>query len=88
MTGGPLEKDTCKEYVLPLLTAAGWTADQIVEQYPITAGRIVSVGKKHRRGDALWADYVLEYTPGVPVAVVEAKREYATPGKGMQQAKN
>lgn len=88
MAGGPLEKDTCREYVLPLLKAAGWGEDQIIEQYPITAGRVVTVGKKHRRGAALRADYVLEYEPGMPVAVVEAKREYAIPGKGLQQAKN
>lgn len=88
VTGGPLEKDTCRDYVVPLLKSAGWTDDQIVEQYAITAGRIVTVGKKHRRGDALWADYVLEYVPGVPVAIVEAKREGASAGKGMQQAKN
>ncbi|MGH3117568.1 MAG: EcoAI/FtnUII family type I restriction enzme subunit R, partial [Gaiellales bacterium] len=56
--------------------------------FPITDGRIISVGKKHRRGDALRADYVLEYRPGLPVAVVEAKRAFAIPGKGLQQAKN
>lgn len=88
MPAGPLEKDTCRDYVLPLLQAAHWSDDQIIEQFPITAGRVITVGKKHRRGDALRADYVLEYEPGVPVAVVEAKREYAIPGKGLQQAKN
>ncbi len=31
---------------------------------------------------------MLEYRPGLPIAVIEAKREYAIPGKGMQQAKN
>lgn len=87
MTAGPLEKDTCRDFVLPLLAGAGWTADQIQEQFPITAGRIITVGKKHRRGEALRADYVLEYAPGVPIAVVEAKREYTIPGKGLQQAK-
>lgn len=85
---GPLEKDTCRDYVLPRLKAAGWTDDQIQEQYPITDGRVITVGKKHRRGEALRADYVLEYAPGVPVAVVEAKREYSRPAKGLQQAKN
>jgi type I restriction enzyme R subunit len=88
MPGGPLEKDTCRDYVLPLLRQGGWSDDQIVEQYPITAGRIVPSGRKHRRAKPLRADYVLEYQPGVPVAVVEAKREYAIPGKGIQQAKN
>lgn len=85
---GPPERDTCRDYVLPRLKAAGWSFDQIREQFPITDGRVITVGKKHRRGDALRADYVLEYRPGVPVAVVEAKREYAIPGKGLQQAKN
>lgn len=85
---GPLEKDTCRDYVLPRLKAAGWSDDQIQEQYPITDGRVITVGTKHRRGQALRADYVLEYAPGVPVAVVEAKREYSKPAKGLQQAKN
>jgi type I restriction enzyme R subunit len=85
---GPLERDTCRDYVLPRLKAAGWSDDQIQTQFPITDGRIITVGSKHRRGVALRADYVLEYRPGMPVAVVEAKREYATPGKGLQQAKD
>jgi type I restriction enzyme R subunit len=84
----PTEADTCRDYVVPRLKDAGWTDDQIVEQYPITDGRIVKVGSRHRRGKALRADYVLEYEPGVPIGVVEAKREFSTPGKGMQQAKN
>ncbi|MGI8722967.1 MAG: EcoAI/FtnUII family type I restriction enzme subunit R [Geodermatophilaceae bacterium] len=87
MSGGPLEKDTCRDYVLPRLIAAGWAGDQIVEQFPITDGRIITVGKKHRRGESLRADYVLEYEPSVPIAVVEAKREYSIPAKGLQQAK-
>lgn len=87
MASGPLEKDTCRDYVLPRLKAAGWTDGQIQEQFPITDGRIISVGSKHRRADPLRADYVLEYRPGLPIAIVEAKREYAIPGKGIQQAK-
>lgn len=87
MTGGRHEQDTCREYVLPRLRDAGWTDDQIQEQYRLTEGRVIAVGNRHRRGDALRADYVLEYRPGLPIAVVEAKREHATPGKGMQQAK-
>ena len=84
----PTEADTCRNYVLPRLKDAGWNDDQIVEQYRITDGRIVKIGARHRRGTALRADYVLEFEPGVPIAVVEAKREYSTPGEGMQQAKN
>ena len=58
---------------------AGWGDDQIIEQYRITDGRIIRVGTRHRRADALRADYVLEYRPGVPIGVVEAKRQYSTP---------
>lgn len=32
MQSGPLEKDTCRDYVMPLLKQAGWSTDQIVEQ--------------------------------------------------------
>lgn len=85
---GRLETDTCRDYVLPRLRAAGWNEDQIQEQFRITDGQILTIGSKHRRGTPLRADYVLEYRPGVPIAVVEAKREYAIPGKGLQQAKN
>ena len=69
------------------MKAAGWGDDQIVEQYPITDGRIITVGTSTAARTPLRADYVLEYRPGVPIAVVEAKREYTIPGKGLQQAK-
>ena len=84
---GPTEADTCRDYVVPRLKEAGWHDDQIVEQYRITDGRVLRVGKKHRRDTPLRADYVLEYRPGLAIAVVEAKRSYAIPGKGLQQAK-
>lgn len=85
---GPTEADTCRDYVVPRLKEAGWDEDQIVEQYRITDGRIITIGRKHRRASPLRADYVLEYRPGVPIAVVEAKRSYSIPDKGLQQAKN
>lgn len=84
---GPTEADTCRDYVVPRLKEAGWDDDQIVEQFRITDGRIVSLGMRHHRDHPLRADYVLEYRPGLPLAVVEAKRSYSIPGKGLQQAK-
>lgn len=83
---GPLESQTCRDYVVPNLEKAGWSVDQIVEQYPISPGRIELRRGKHRRGDPLRADYLLEIAPGFPVAVVEAKREYKLPSDGLQQA--
>lgn len=88
---GPLEKDTCRDFVVPRLESAGWT-DRFVEQYRVTDGKIVPVprtGRRrrdHKRDEPLRADYVLEYEPHLPVAVVEAKREHKLPGDGMQQA--
>jgi type I restriction enzyme R subunit len=48
---------------------------------------VITGGRRPHRGAALWADYILEYRPGVAVAVVEAKREFRKPGDGLQQAK-
>lgn len=88
---GPLEKDTCRDYVVPLLEGAGWK-DRFVEQYRITDGKVVPIPRTarrrrdHKRDEPLRADYVLEYEPHLPVAVVEAKREHRRPGDGTQQA--
>ncbi|MEX1046849.1 MAG: DEAD/DEAH box helicase family protein [Actinomycetota bacterium] len=84
---GPLEAATCKDYVFPKLRAAGWSEEQIIEQYPVTDGRIIPGHKGHRREKPLRADYLLEYRPGLAVAVVEAKREYKLPSDGLQQSK-
>lgn len=83
---GPLESETCRDYILPRLIQAGWSEDQIVEQFRVTDGRIVRTGHRHRRDRPLRADYVLQITPGLPVAVVEAKRAYRLSSDGLQQA--
>ncbi|MFN8187884.1 MAG: DEAD/DEAH box helicase family protein [Gaiellales bacterium] len=83
---GPLEAETCRDYVVPKLHRALWSPEQIVEQYPITHGKITVARGKHRRGDPLRADYLLEMASGFPVGVVEAKREYKLPSDGLQQA--
>lgn len=82
---GPLESDTCRDYVVPRLHAAGWTEDQIVQQHPVTHGRIIPTGRRHRRDRPLFADYLLQIEPGFPVGVVEAKRAYKLPSDGLQQ---
>jgi type I restriction enzyme R subunit len=85
MVLGPLELDTCRDYVLPALLRAGWTEDQIIEQRYFTDGRIVPTGRGHRRKPGKRTDYLLEIEPGFPIAVVEAKRLYRLPGDGLQQ---
>jgi type I restriction enzyme R subunit len=80
------EADTCRDLIVPMLRSAGWTDELIREQYPLRADRVLSAGITSRRlGDGR-ADYVLEATPGLPVAVLEAKREYKIAADGLQQA--
>lgn len=81
------EADTCRTYVLPALANAGWSIDQIDEQYFFTDGRIIVVGSVERRGKRNFADYLLRYRRDIPIAVVEAKREYRTAHDGLGQAK-
>jgi type I restriction enzyme R subunit len=71
---------------MPRLHDAGWSPEQIIEQYPVTDGRVAVARGRHRRERPLRADYLLEVAPGFPVAVVEAKREYREPTDGLAQA--
>ena len=80
------EADTCRQYVLPKLYAAGWTDDLVREQKHFTDGRIVVAGKRHIRKPGKKADYLLHYRPDFRLAVVEAKAAYKKPADGLQQA--
>ncbi len=84
------EADTCRRYVVPKLQGAGWDDEphRINEQVTFTDGRIIVSGRRGRRRPGKRADYVLRYRPDMPIAVVEAKAAYATPGQGLQQAKD
>ena len=77
------EADTCRKYVLPKLYAANWNDDQISEQRTFTDGRIVLAGTKVTRRPQKRADYLLRYRRDFPIAIVEAKAAYATPGDGL-----
>jgi type I restriction enzyme, R subunit len=82
---GPTEYDTCRDYVLPAIEAAGWNSSSVHEQYPVLGDMAVDslvtrVPSKRR------ADYVLEIVPGQPLVVIEAKRLWADPADGIQQA--
>src|ERR1035437_6292561 len=83
------EADTCRKYVLPKFKDESyWTDDQIMEQRPFTAGKIIVIGRIGRRKKAKKADFLLRYTQNFLIAVVEAKRQYKTASEGMQQAKD
>ena len=81
------EADTCMTYVLPKLKSAGWEDEYISEQMVLTPGRIVPIGDRHIRREGLRPDYTLFYRhTNNPIAVVEAKADYAHPAKGLAQA--
>jgi type I restriction enzyme, R subunit len=83
------EADTCRKFVLPKLKdESGWTDEQIMEQRPFTAGKIIVIGRVGRRKKAKKADYLLRYSQNYLIAVVEAKKHYKTAADGMQQAKD
>jgi type I restriction enzyme R subunit len=83
--GGPDEADTCRDFVVPAILESGWATEAIVEQYPVQAevrGRYLpDIENRKRR-----ADYVLFLRDDLPMVVIEAKRPWASPGDGIQQA--
>lgn len=83
------EADTCRVYVTPQIRDAGWEQHphSITEQKTFTDGRVEVRGNVVRRQEQKRADYLLRYTRDFPIAVVEAKPESDSPGKGLQQAK-
>lgn len=85
LSAGPNEKNTCSDYVVPRLRASGWSDDMIRTEVPVVAARSISSRRTSRVSSDGRADYVLEAFPGLPVAVVEAKRLYSAPSKGLQQ---
>ena len=81
------EADTCRKYVLPKLTEAGWDNDphSFTEQKTFTDGRIIVIGQKIKRQKQKRADYLLRYTRDFMIAVIEAKAAYKSSGDGLQQ---
>ncbi|HET8659511.1 MAG TPA: DEAD/DEAH box helicase family protein [Micromonosporaceae bacterium] len=84
---GMSEDETCRAFVIPALDASGWNSEQIRPQFRINEGRLTPTPKRHAQADPLIADYVLEYVPDVPVAVVEAKRWRIDANDGVEQAR-
>jgi type I restriction enzyme, R subunit len=84
------EADTCRKYVVPKLTEAGWddAPHFIGEQRNFTDGRVILAGDTVTRGKRKRADYLLQYTRDFALAVVEAKADYKAPSDGLQQAKD
>jgi type I restriction enzyme, R subunit len=83
------ESDVCDLFITPAINSAGWDPmTQIRREVTLTPGPVVVRGNMSTRNTKKkkFADYVLSWEPGVPVAVVEAKDNNYTVSHGMQQA--
>ena len=81
------ERDICTKFITPALRAAEWDEmSQLREEVSFTDGRITVRGQLVSRGKRKRADYILDYKPNIPVAVIEAKDNKHSVGDGMQQA--
>jgi len=80
------ERDICTKFITPALVKAGWDVQtQIREEVNLTKGRVIVSGRTHRRGEAKRADFLLNYQPNLPLAVIEVKDNNHSVGDGMQQ---
>ncbi len=83
------EIDICDLFITPAITDAGWDQmRQIRREVTLTPGPVIVRGNMSARNKKKkkFADYVLTWEPGVPVAIVEAKDNTYTVSHGMQQA--
>lgn len=83
------EIDICDLFITPAIKDAGWDQmKQIRREVTLTPGPVIVRGNMSSRNKKKkkFADYVLHWEPGVPVAVVEAKENNLSVGHGMQQA--
>jgi type I restriction enzyme, R subunit len=83
------ETDICELFITPAIIKAGWDQiSQIRREVTLTPGPVIVRGNMSSRNKKKkkFADYVLSWEQGVPVAVVEAKDNNYSVGHGLQQA--
>lgn len=83
------ELDICDLFITPAIIDAGWDqVTQIRRDVTLTPGPVIVRGNLSSRNKKKkkFADYVLQWEKGVPIAVIEAKCNNHTASHGMQQA--
>ncbi|OGT19928.1 MAG: restriction endonuclease [Gammaproteobacteria bacterium RBG_16_57_12] len=83
------ETDVCDLFITPAIRSAGWDSmKQIRREVTLAPGPVIVRGNMSSRNKKKkkFADYVLSWEPGVPIAVVEAKDNNHTVSHGIQQA--
>ena len=86
---GLSESDICDLFITPAIKAAGWDQmTQVRREVTLTPGPVVVRGNVSSRNTKKkkFADYVLQKSSGIPIAVVEAKglsRFSVSPTRGL-----
>lgn len=83
------EADIRAKFITPSIVKAGWDEiTQIRREVTLTPGPVIVRGSMSSRNKKKkkFADYVLQWEKGLPVAVVEAKENKYSVSHGMQQA--
>ena len=83
------EDDIRAKFITPSIKAAGWDEmTQIRRNVTLTPGPVIVRGNISSRNQKKkkFADYVLQWEKGVPIAVVEGKENNYSVSHGMQQA--
>lgn len=83
------ESDVCDLFITPAITQAGWDPfKQIRREVTLTPGPVIVRGNLSSRNKKKkkFADYVLSWQPGLPLAIVEAKDNKHGVSDGLQQA--
>jgi type I restriction enzyme R subunit len=83
------ESDICDLFITPAIKQAGWDQfKQVRREVTLTPGPIIVRGNLASRNKKKkkFADYVLSWQPGLPLAIVEAKDNKHGVSDGLQQA--
>src|SRR6476469_8973853 len=83
------EVDICDVFITPAIKKVGWDPmKQIRREVTLAPGPVVVRGTMSSRNKKKkkFADYILSWEPGVPIAVVEAKDNNTIVSQGIQQA--
>lgn len=83
------EIDICDLFITPAIQKAGWDQfKQIRREVTLTPGPVIVRGNMSSRNKKKkkFADYVLSWQPGLPLAIVEAKENKHAISGGLQQA--
>lgn len=83
------ESDVCDLFITPAIKEAGWDQfKQVRREVTLTPGPVIVRGNLSSRNKKKkkFADYVLSWQPGLPLAIVEAKDNRHGISDGLQQA--